>query len=1308
MDDGHELYFKVVIDDSDLNDSVNRIDKSLDLLAEKMEKAGDTVDQFSFSSIAEDSEGFKDQLQQVYSLLKKVGDSGSESESQITKALGYVIKNYSSFEGILRAIIARYSQEAAAVTKDTIQKTANTVATTAQAAATRGATSAQIGLNAAMAANPLGLILTALGTLLPLLLAFNKSTEESISLLQEFRDETEGEIAKLSSFCHILRTSTNDTTAHKEALEGVNKMAKEYNLSLLNENSTLEDQRAKYIELTNAIKATAQAKILASHTEEAYSALLAKQDEALDKLAKKFHKKDKRKGTWADTDADTFWQGIQASSNSFIESILGASPQDAQKEFNRAVNSIMSTYEESSGQAMSDKVRTKLKKEVSAYVQTLVEAQRETDETVGKVQNTLSHIFKESTNILTGPVESFGELYDKAREAYSNAVLKLAEIEKDRSSHTLEEYNQAKQLVSSTKQAFKDLGGDVDTGNKGGTRGSGSRSAKQSSADKAYEEELKVQREREALSASIAKNREQAEIRARELEIRAMKSGFSKQQAELKLEHEKRVETIRNNYLDMIDRIEKVQLNEYKAQHGGSSQGFVFNNSDSLVRQALSASTAELEAENNWYDKAQEALEKKREESHNEYLKQYGNYKEKVLAITKQYDEKIDEVEDEWQKRIYERQKADALDDLAKEYSAAYALIFSDVDDLSKTLLAKAIEATQAEIEKAKKDGNIQALTELYKRLREQLDKRDEKWGFSGLSAAFEDLANARAALMTASENGDAEEQNKALIEQSSALSRIEKTSSQIKSTFSDLGTSMSSFGGTIGEIGEVIKELANGAESVATSFQNIGKEVDGSMKASAIQAGITATINLLGMIGQSISENKKKQEEWNNTILKAEHEYAMLKLQALDYKQRNIFGVENPYKKAIDGATQYAAAMGELSKMTAKLNEGQVQTGTSKAIDWKKVAKGAAEGAGAGALIGGAAGGGVFSWATAAIGTAIGAVTGAIAGILSTKTVPVFDSLISRYEYLYDDKTYELNPAILADYEKLDDATKQIVDNWDDIKDKALEAEEQMRQTFLDLAGDIGNRLSDSLVAAFRNGDLDSAVDDFHKKMNSTIEDIIQQMIFSNVFSGMFDDLQKEMEESFKGPNADNNIVDDLMRFEKAYQEGLSEYEKQMKDARDYLESQGYSGWENEDQRKAQTKSALGASQDSVDESNARLTTIQAHTYELNENVKKLVAAATLAGAAGGDSFLPSFPTIEMPVMRDYTEELLRIREDLGALAKNDDRFMAAIAVLQGTADGIRSSSVEISNNTQESKQLSGRIRSALDMVVDSGVKMK
>ena len=108
---------------------------------------------------------------------------------------------------------------------------------------------------------------------------------------------------------------------------------------------------------------------------------------------------------------------------------------------------------------------------------------------------------------------------------------------------------------------------------------------------------------------------------------------------------------------------------------------------------------------------------------------------------------------------------------------------------------------------------------------------------------------------------------------------------------------------------------------------------------------------------------------------------------------------------------------------------------------------------------------------------------------------------------------------------------------------------------------------------------------------------------------------------------------------------------------------------------------------------------------FEINENVKKLVAAASTGMS---EAILPSFPAMEMPVVVDYTEELLRIREDLGTLAQNDDRFMAALAELQGTADGIRSSSDQVRDNTQGTNDLTGRIRSALDMVVDSGVKMK
>ena len=69
------------------------------------------------------------------------------------------------------------------------------------------------------------------------------------------------------------------------------------------------------------------------------------------------------------------------------------------------------------------------------------------------------------------------------------------------------------------------------------------------------------------------------------------------------------------------------------------------------------------------------------------------------------------------------------------------------------------------------------------------------------------------------------------------------------------------------------------------------------------------------------------------------------------------------------------------------------------------------------------------------------------------------------------------------------------------------------------------------------------------------------------------------------------------------------------MTDAKETLSSQGYDAWspdEEETERKGATKSGITASQDSVDYQNARLTTMQGHTYEINEGVKSLKAQNT------------------------------------------------------------------------------------------------
>ena len=219
------------------------------------------------------------------------------------------------------------------------------------------------------------------------------------------------------------------------------------------------------------------------------------------------------------------------------------------------------------------------------------------------------------------------------------------------------------------------------------------------------------------------------------------------------------------------------------------------------------------------------------------------------------------------------------------------------------------------------------------------------------------------------------------------------------------------------------------------------------------------------------------------------------------------------------------------------------------------------------------------------------------------------------------------------------------------------------MRDNFSDLSGDLGDKLKSSLVAAFKNGELYGAIDDFHGKMTSTIEDIVSSLVFSAVFSDMFTDLESDFMASFKGPNADNNIVDDLMRFSETYKQGLADYDEQMKAAQAYLRSQGYDVWQS-DQRTAQTRTGITATQDSVNEGNARLTTIQSHTFELKEDVRE-------------------------------------IKSQHAAVVQN------TAAILEHV-QGIHSDTNDMRQTLSEVKTLAGHIKSGVGTIIDSGVKIK
>lgn len=570
-----------------------------------------------------------------------------------------------------------------------------------------------------------------------------------------------------------------------------------------------------------------------------------------------------------------------------------------------------------------------------------------------------------------------------------------------------------------------------------------------------------------------------------------------------------------------------------------------------------------------------------------------------------------------------------------EEIAAQYSIIFADADSLSRNQLKEAIRLTTEEIKKAA--PGTQEYIALLERLRAQLDTQigNSGWGFSKIIDAFKNLPKAVSEYNTALDNNDEGAASKAEGEVQAYVQAIKDGMSQVSSAFSELGSSLEKFGGKIGEIGGLLSGLASNTDNITTAFTSKNK-------GEIISAGISSAVQYVGMIGDQIAENKRIEEEWNATIRETAHELDMLNLEKLDYKQENLFGVENPYKRAIDGARQYGEAVGLINSKLGELAEGQVQVGTKKVANWKNVGKGVAAGAGVGAAIGTAVGGWAAGLGTV-IGTAIGSVVGGLGALFGgKKKVAVYENLLDKYGSLLDESEgagpFDLNPKIIADYKKLDDATKQIVDNWDEIKKKAEEAEEQMRQNFSDLAGDIGDQLSDALVDAFRNGGLYSAVDDFHGKMTSTIEDIVSQLIFSAVFKDLFNELEQRFNDSFKA-GGDQSITDDLIWFDKIYKGNLDKYKEAMDQAKAELEGQGYDAWSS-DTRTGTSKGIANASQDSVDELNGRATAIQGYTYNIQENTSALVrhSASMLEHLSGIRDNTARLETIEK-IARDIRD---------------------------------------------------------------------
>ena len=445
---------------------------------------------------------------------------------------------------------------------------------------------------------------------------------------------------------------------------------------------------------------------------------------------------------------------------------------------------------------------------------------------------------------------------------------------------------------------------------------------------------------------------------------------------------------------------------------------------------------------------------------------------------------------------------------------------------------------------------------------------------------------------------------------------KLKQHLNEIKSALDDLGDTLlelgenmgGSWGDIVGGLGSVAK-ATGGIISAYGQYKDVKAKIKSGDKSGAYVGGATMLIQgvtqVLSVIGNQIEENKQKQKEWELTVLETELAYRSLMIDKLDYKQSNPWGVESPYKKAIDGVKKYRAAAQDLNDTLQQLGAGRVQVGTKKVASGKNTAMGATGGAlaglGATALYGAAAGS-----AVGPVGTIIGAAAGFIVGGLAAlfgakKTVPVYESLLDHYGDLLDRsedaEPFALNPKIIADYNKLDDATKKIVDHWDKVQGKMAEAKEALDETINDLSGDMGDKLQNFLLDAFRNNDLYSAIDEFHDYVSKMLESIISKSMFAAAFGAMFDDLRKKLDVSTYGqdsqyyedfPDYANKSWEEIFsEFEKDIDKGMDVYGSGMEYWRDWGKNHGYNLFTPDD---SEGGGGLGSGIKSITEDTANL----------------------------------------------------------------------------------------------------------------------
>lgn len=668
--------------------------------------------------------------------------------------------------------ISRSQANAASVAVETMQTSINTATQNANTVSTNVLTAAKTrlitvakNLWAVLAPNPYILAAAAAVALGYGIYKLATYTTEAEKAIKKFNEEAGNQIIELNGVFNAYKKANEGTEEKKKLLDIIKSKYGEYIKSLIDEKGRINDIEAAQRMANQALKESIALKIKNESITEITSKEIKKQADYLGDLRKIIAKDegDEVANLMISKVGDIFSDESKTARDAALEAQkyltdAGVGLDETSSLFGDSVGRILSNLQSSANSLKNEKKNIE-------------------DSFKGLIQGDPIDVYIPSRR--NNDVPMYGAEYTKAKENWEKTKKELQKIDKDKNQFTKKQYEDAVAAEKKAKEDFEKLGGQTKVDKSGESK---AKKAKELANDEA---ELRKKLANEALQAEL--DHEQAILDAKE-------DSYKKQFQLNDLNYRKELQKIKEyndqklkEQADFITKFGKKALPEELT--------------DKSIKDQVAKKTNQAQYN---YEAADSKTEKQRleadQQAWNEYLKTYGDYEDKRLAIFNEYREKIGKAQTQGEKALLAGNRDKELQDLDQtliEKSDLWVRLFEDASKHTTGYITETIKKVQQlidymkgvegveipigftpeQIESLKKDP--EKVKEILKGLKTQVDELDTRNPFNSLIQGFKDLKKA---------GKDTEKQYTATNKIIKGLQGVREVVGQLSTTFTDLG----------------------------------------------------------------------------------------------------------------------------------------------------------------------------------------------------------------------------------------------------------------------------------------------------------------------------------------------------------------------------------------------------------------------------------------------------------------------------------------------------------------------------------------